>query len=342
VATVLLRTFANGPFLLRVRPLGEYAFAFGPRVCGFHTTLSLHVAGVLDRRFELPGNRLEVLVLDPDRGRGVPGVLVELSAVDADRDDAPLPALTTSDGTVQFEFVPDGAWRLLARRGDESADHRLAAAQISPIELQGGEEESLLVQLAREPALDITVLDSEGKPVSGAQLYWRDELGRLATDQAVPENVSDENGRIAARGLPLGPSILVAKHFELGQGERAVALESRTNPPVVIHLAPLVDVSLAFQGAEGEPHVPLQLRSIRDASGDLQPFARVSQVRVSGLRLHSIHSGMETDEFHVLHVGPLPPGRLTFSFWKTWGTHEERVLEVPASEASVVLAIPVQ
>jgi hypothetical protein len=51
---------------------------------------------------------------------------------------------------------------------------------------------------------------------------------------------------------------------------------------------------------------------------------------------------METDEFHVLHVGPLPPGRLTFSFWKTWGTHEERVLEVPASEASVVLAIPVQ
>ena len=333
-----LRTEADGSFSLRDLPLGDYLFLFGPDGGRGSASRSLSRGGATRLSFELPGNRLEVLVLDAERRRNLADVRLELQSLATPRRRAPAPAITARDGVATFEFLEDGDWRLIAQPGQGRSRNDFAAAVVD-IELEGDEEQRLLLQLARGPSIEVRVLDGAGQAVADAQIYWRNELGYLLTDYTDPANVTDSEGRVRPRGLPLGPGALVAKHFEYGVGSRAVVLAEGENPAVEIRLAPLVDVSLAFVDESGEAATPLRIHSIRDEAGDLQPFARISKMLLSGVRLESRHAGMETDQKHVLHIGPLSPGRTTFAFQGEYGILEEREIEVPPSEEPVTLEV---
>lgn len=335
-----LRTDEDGSFRLRDLPLGEYLFLFGPGGGRGSSSRLLSNGGATRLTFELPGNRLEVLVLDAERRRNLADVRLELRSLATPRHRAPDPTSTARDGSATFEFLEDGAWQLIAQPGQGRSQHDFAAAVID-IELVGDEEQRLLLQLERGPSIDVRVLDGAGQAVPDAQIYWRNTLGYLLTDYTDPVNVTDSEGHAKPRGLPLGAGALVAKHFDHGVGSRAVVLVAGENPAVEVRLTPLIDVSLAFVDESGEATTPLQLHSIRDQAGDLQPFARISKVLLSGVRLESSHAGMETDHKHILHVGPLPPGRTTFTFRREYGILEERELEVPPSEEPVLLEVVV-
>jgi len=114
------------------------------------------------------------------------------------------------DGSVLVREADPGRWRVEVRAGGW-------ADQVADVDVEEGEESTLVVRLTRGASVEGVLVDDDGEPVGDTALY------AYGIDPANPERWldgheearSDADGRFTFKGLRPGPTAISASHESL-------------------------------------------------------------------------------------------------------------------------------
>jgi protocatechuate 3,4-dioxygenase beta subunit len=221
----------NGDYEIKLDEPGAVVLAYQREIGGVGAS-ELHVTIPAEAEFrvdlDVPTGGLRGFVRGPDAAP-VAGIAVNLlrqgglssiSAMDQGGD-------TTSDESGRFEFqdLSPGTYGLAAGGTDalsgESKDARWGRAVLTGLRVETGRYlEGIEIRLSKPGTITGLVRDTDGKPVSNATVFARDEHGEILN--RFSGVVTDAGGRFAYHGVGPGRYSLCARTKTLASPESAL------------------------------------------------------------------------------------------------------------------------
>jgi protocatechuate 3,4-dioxygenase beta subunit len=278
--------------------------------------LDLEAGGSIERDLPMTaGGSISGRVVDERTGEGIGGA--EVVACHADVNFVafadPVRATAAADGTFALPGI--GAGVVLVRAsaegfvemsesagGEEDADWAKDAGFVSVPVNAGVPVSGVNVILSRGSALDVAVIDKEGKPVGGASVAWLAEDGDEDHLFGLPRRsrlvVADPAGRARLSGLPAGAVVVAARSRDGGARGHSVAPASRVADVVVtVVVAAAASVGGVLRDPEGKP-VPGWRVAVDADDRTAKAFGAWNVAARSTV----------TDRSGTFLVGDLPPG----------------------------------
>lgn len=164
-----------------------------------------------------PAGRMEVTVVDAARGRAVEGATVELRGADVQT------GTTDLDGVAKIGPIIPGSYRLATLAPGYATEY-------STVNIDAETLFRTRIALRRGASVGGRVIDSSGRPVSGAQVVFEGvaEWSQRA-DPARDGVVTGTDGEFRFQALPAGSFRLTARHEGYAPGHSAiVSLDGKT------------------------------------------------------------------------------------------------------------------
>jgi hypothetical protein len=186
--------------------------------------------------------------------------------------------------------------------GEEDADSAEDKGFVSVTVSPGVAVSGVNVILSRGSALDVAVIDKDGRPVGGASVAWLAEDGDGDHLFGLPRRsrlvVADAAGRARLSGLPAGALVVAARSRDGGARGHAAAPASRVADVVVtVVVAAAASVGGVLRDPEGQP-VPGWRVAVDADDRTAKAFGAWNVAARSTV----------TDRSGTFLVGDLPPG----------------------------------
>lgn len=273
----------------------------------------------------IPLGRIEGRVREPD---GSPGKGVRLSL---QRQDglgrirwAGGQKTADEEGRYAFEDLQPGTYTVRANVSTwgGGSNERFGASVVSDIEV-GRDETVTGIDFELESAGTVTglVVGSDGEPVGGASLYFRDAGGRVVS--RVSQTVSDASGRFTKTGLAPGTYTVSARTASETAGDAvSVRVVSGETAEVRVALETGTIVVVTVEDEDGEARrARVQVLDENDREvGDLMTLEAMQAI---------FNEGVSTVE---QRVGPFPPGRYTVRATMADGRTNDRRVRLRARD----------
>lgn len=228
--------------------------------------------------FERIDPRGHVIVREGMGGRDGGMVLSMPRWVERAFEDLPVP--TTRSG-------PDGRFRLPGLTPGNNTlvtvHPRLLADLKGNVTVKGGEERDIgQVRMRAGEELFVTVRDTAGKPVAGAEVIAGPTTLVAPIDPGSTIGVTDDQGEASTTGFPKGKVTAAARRTN--RDPWTIAEPQSINNDVVVTLPALHQLTLVVTGPDGKPPAELQVRMLRGNNNEgvremaLLGFATASDV----------------------------------------------------------------
>jgi protocatechuate 3,4-dioxygenase beta subunit len=249
----------NGLVRLNDLPAGDYIFVGIPPSDRLPVAISPTVTVVSAEKVKVtisvPATGRIVGKLVDKKGNPIAGEFVSVWKEDETQEERLLgynlpTAVTKSDGSFTLENLPEGSYII-------STSFGVAVGLVTTwqnVRVRGGETAKVTVTVISEmPTVSITgeVIDSSGKPVSGATV--------LVNSEPMLRAVTDENGRFSFSELPAfrygGPATYFVTVMKPGFASRSetVKIEGGKSPEVRLMLEPGALIEGQLVNEKGEP-----------------------------------------------------------------------------------------
>ncbi len=189
----------EGKFQLFLRRAGNYAATFTSLASGGEQTLVPKVVFEnphVEVEIDLSGGRISGQVLAPN-GEAVEGASIRASALGDPTEAGGLQILnqrtrSVADGRFVLSGLPAATWSVTARSGELASDPR-------PIQLLAEEQvDGVLVELRESDWIEVTVIDEQGRPLSGVQVEYF--VTAESSGSATTTDTIDDRGRSGSNG----------------------------------------------------------------------------------------------------------------------------------------------
>jgi len=249
----------NGLVRLNDLPAGDYIFVGIPPSdrlpVAISPTVTVASAEKVKVTISVPTTGRIVGKLVDEKGNPIAGEFVSVWKEDETQEERLLgynlpTAVTKSDGSFTLENLPEGSYIIATSFG-------VAGGLVTTwqnVRVRGGETAKATVAVISEmPTVSITgeVIDSSGKPVSGATV--------LVNSEPMLRAVTDENGRFSFSELPAfrygGPATYFVTVMKPGFASRSetVKIEDGKSPEVRLMLEPGALIEGQLVNEKGEP-----------------------------------------------------------------------------------------
>jgi protocatechuate 3,4-dioxygenase beta subunit len=249
----------NGLVRLNDLPAGDYIFVGIPPSdrlpVAISPTVTVASAEKVKVTISVPATGRIVGKLVDEKGNPIAGEFVSVWREESVQDEESLrydwpTAVTKSDGSFTLENLPEGSYIIATSFG-------VAGGLVTTwqnVRVRGGETAKVTVTVRNEmPTVSITgeVIDSSGKPVSGATV--------LVNSEPMLRAVTDENGRFSFSELPAfrynRPATYSVTVMKPGFASRSetVKIEGGKSPEVRLMLEPGALIEGQLVSEKGEP-----------------------------------------------------------------------------------------
>ncbi len=319
-------TAADGSYELVLDGPGEYAFS----VSGEQRTQRSHIETIPDAEthrvdIDLPAGSIAGRVFGPD-GEPLEEVAVTLSASEAIAETRSFGVSgwqqTEEDGSFRFEGVAPGEYVItggnsLWGRSAES-EYGTAVAEVTVVD--GEVREGLELHVERAAIITGTVLDPDGRPVSGASIFVRNESGALLEQWSMV--VTDGAGRFRRTGLNSGTWTVSARRGRTASAEsRPIRLSAGGKAHVQLELELSTMLVILTEDENGNP-VGASL-SVTDAAGR-------EYRSMNALVDQNVQEKYKEGLARV--AGPLPPGKYRVVVSNHDGVSSEQEVKLSGEE----------
>jgi hypothetical protein len=321
---------ADGSYELVLDAPGEYSFTVsGENQARRSHTESIPDTGEVRVDLALPSGLLAGRVVGPDGDPldEVP-VMLQTSTATAETRDFGVSGWeqTDDEGNFRFEGVAEGEYVLTAghslwSRSDE-AEYGTAVAEVRLDEDE--ERDDLVLIVERSATITGTVRGTDGRPVSGASIFVRNESGALLAQWSMV--LTDGAGKFRRAGLNSGSWTLSARRGTTASAEsRPVRVSSGGTAEVDLELVASTMLIVHTEDAEGNP-VGSSL-SVTDEAG--REFRTMQSFVDQGL-------AEEYQEGISRVAGPLPPGEYRVVVSNHDGVTAEETVRLRGQERETV------
>jgi uncharacterized GH25 family protein len=223
---------------------------------GRHVTIPEGSSYELD--FALPGGSISGRVLDV-AGQPLPNAYVVLnmdaSTAELSSDAAGGWRATDASGRFRFEGLPSGTYALETEGVRSSSQDPPTVGRVHKggiVLADGAALTDIDLRLAKAGTIEGLVLDPNGAPVSGANLFLRGERGEMVSARYGPS--TDSTGRFECTGLSPGTYFVFARTQDLCSNESSpVALQGDDSAHVELTLQPSARLIVSVLDEHGNP-----------------------------------------------------------------------------------------
>ncbi len=215
------RTGADGSFAFAGVDPGSYRIYTGRSLgTSFVSAGAIEIPLLPEMRHDivLPAGRIRGRVLGPD-GAAVGGAWIILLADREPESEFLGRTQADPDGSFEFEGLSARSYALSIHAQDDL----VAARFLDQLWLESGSALQVEARLEPGAALEVQLVDADGKPLAGRPVRFTDAAGRVR--QFAPDDRTDAGGRYRAAGLAPGrwsveAGAAPAQHVDLAAGER--------------------------------------------------------------------------------------------------------------------------